>query len=71
VSGDEEAISLPHLACDVAIRKVEALAVFAVDTLLMKRPRTWNYRRLGLSGPRVDGGSMILRMESCLLWTEG
>jgi hypothetical protein len=36
-----------------------ALAVYAVDTLLMKRPRDWNYRRISLSDGALDGASCI------------
>ena len=31
------------------LQAVGSLAVYAVDTLLMKRPRAWNYRRISLS----------------------
>jgi len=44
-----------------------SLAVYAVDTLLMDRPRTWNYRRLSLSDPSLDGGSIIPQREACEL----
>jgi molybdopterin/thiamine biosynthesis adenylyltransferase len=49
------------------LQAVGALAVYATDTLLMERPRTWNYRRTGLSDPTLDGGSMILQKEGCAL----
>jgi molybdopterin/thiamine biosynthesis adenylyltransferase len=49
------------------LQAVGALAVYAVDTLLTERPRTWNYRRLGLSDPGLDGGSMIARKATCAL----
>lgn len=49
------------------LQAVGALAVYAVDTILMKRPRTWNYRRLSLSDPSLDGGSMIAQREGCEL----
>jgi molybdopterin/thiamine biosynthesis adenylyltransferase len=52
------------------LQAVGSLAVYAVDTLLMDRPRTWNYRRLSLSDPSLDGGSMILR-KSCELCERG
>ena len=32
------------------LQAVGSVAVYAVDTLLMKRPRSWNYRRISLSG---------------------
>jgi molybdopterin/thiamine biosynthesis adenylyltransferase len=53
------------------LQAVGALAVYAVDTVLMKRPRTWNYRRLGLSDPSFDGGSMIVQREACELCKHG
>ena len=49
------------------LQAVGSLAVYAVDTLLMDRPRTWNYRRLSLSDPGLDGGSMISQREGCEL----
>ena len=49
------------------LQAVGSLAVYAVDTVLMERPRTWNYRRLGLSDPGQDGGSMISKREGCVL----
>jgi molybdopterin-synthase adenylyltransferase len=49
------------------LQAVGALAVYAVDTVLMKRARTWNYRRLSLSDPSLDGGSMIVQREACEL----
>jgi molybdopterin-synthase adenylyltransferase len=49
------------------LQAVGALAVYAVDTVLMKRTRTWNYRRLGLSDPDLDSGSMISKRKGCVL----
>jgi len=53
------------------LQAVGALAVYAVDTLLMKRARTWNYRRLSLSDPGFHGGSMIAQQEACELCRSG
>ncbi len=47
------------------LQAVGSLVVYAVDTLLMKRIRTWNYRRISLSDPSLDGGSMIFQKEDC------
>ena len=41
------------------LQAVGALAVYAIDTLLMKRPRTWNYRRISLSDGATDGASLV------------
>jgi molybdopterin/thiamine biosynthesis adenylyltransferase len=49
------------------LQAVGSLGVYAVDTLLMDRPRTWNYRRLSLSDPSLDGGSMVSKREACEL----
>ena len=49
------------------LQAVGAFAVYAVDTLLMARPRTWNYRRLGLSDASLAGGSMISKRGGCSL----
>ena len=53
------------------LQAVGALAVYAVDTVLMKRPRSWNYRQLSLSDPSLDGGSMIMQRETCELCKHG
>jgi molybdopterin/thiamine biosynthesis adenylyltransferase len=47
------------------LQTVGSLGVYAVDSLLMKRPRTWNYRRLSLSDPSLDGGWTIVQREAC------
>jgi molybdopterin/thiamine biosynthesis adenylyltransferase len=47
------------------LQAVGALAVYAIDTLLMKRSRTWNYRRLSLSDQALDSGSLVLNRPSC------
>ena len=47
------------------LQAVGALAVYAVDTLLMNRPRTWNYRRISLPTERstaYHGSGRRLRM---------
>jgi molybdopterin-synthase adenylyltransferase len=49
------------------LQTVGSLAVYAVDTVLMDRPRTWNYRRLSLCDPSLDGGSMVTQREACEL----
>jgi molybdopterin/thiamine biosynthesis adenylyltransferase len=41
------------------LQAVGSLVVYAVDTLVMNRPRTWNYRRISLSDASLDGASLI------------
>jgi molybdopterin/thiamine biosynthesis adenylyltransferase len=53
------------------LQAVGALAVYAVDAVLMNRARTWNYRRIGLSDPSLDGGAMISTREKCELCWRG
>ena len=50
------------------LQAVGALAVYAVDTLLMKRPRVWNYRRITLSDAALDGGSMVPPRPDCRMF---
>ncbi|MBI3411854.1 MAG: ThiF family adenylyltransferase [Planctomycetes bacterium] len=47
------------------LQAVGALAVYAVDTLLMTRRRVWNYRRICLSDGAGDGVATVLSRESC------
>jgi molybdopterin/thiamine biosynthesis adenylyltransferase len=53
------------------LQAVGALAVYALDTLLMNRPRHWNYRRITLSDAELDGGSMVPPREGCRLCSPG
>jgi molybdopterin/thiamine biosynthesis adenylyltransferase len=48
------------------LQAIGAFAVYAVDTLLMKRPRTWNYRRTTLSHAALDGSSVIVQADTCI-----
>jgi molybdopterin/thiamine biosynthesis adenylyltransferase len=41
------------------LQAVGALAVYAVDTLLMSRRRCWNYRRVSLHDGSLDGSSVL------------
>lgn len=50
------------------LQAVGALVVYAVDTLLVKRPRNWNYRRLSLSDGTTDGSSMIPARSDCRMF---
>ena len=49
------------------LQAVGSLAGYAVDTLLMNRPRAWNYRRLTLSDGEFDGATQVLRRNQCSL----
>jgi len=47
------------------LQAVGALAVYAVDTLVMKRNRNWNYRRISLSDSVLDGGFVMRARQGC------
>lgn len=47
------------------LQAVGALAVYAVDTCLMQRSRSWNYRRLCLGDGRLDSSQQLYVRESC------
>lgn len=48
------------------LQLVGSLSVYAVDTLLMNRTKTWNYRRVHLADQSLDGASLILPRVGCL-----
>lgn len=47
------------------LQAVGSLAVYAIDSLLMKRPRGWNYRRISLSDGSLDGASLVPERLGC------
>jgi molybdopterin/thiamine biosynthesis adenylyltransferase len=47
------------------LQAVGALAVYAVDTLLMKRTRSWNYRRISLADGTLDGATGVPTRQDC------
>jgi molybdopterin/thiamine biosynthesis adenylyltransferase len=49
------------------LQAVGSLAVYAVDALLMRRPRFWNYRRISLSDGSLDGAALVPGREGCQL----
>ncbi len=51
------------------LQTVGALAVYALDTLLMDRPRNWNYRRISLSDGSLDATVRMPVRPSCKLCT--
>ena len=51
------------------LQAVGSFAVYAVDTLVMKRLRAWNYRRISLSDGALDGRSLISARPGCRMFT--
>src|SRR5207248_726738 len=47
------------------LQAVGSIAIYAVDTLLMSRTRTWNYRRIDLSDGSQDGAAVVLARRGC------
>jgi molybdopterin/thiamine biosynthesis adenylyltransferase len=50
------------------LQAVGSLAVYAVDTLLMKRSRKWNYRRVCLSDATGDGAAIVESRSGCRMF---
>ena len=50
------------------LQAVGSLAVYAVDTLLMKRARHWNYRRVSLSDGAGDGAAIVEFRPDCRMF---
>jgi molybdopterin/thiamine biosynthesis adenylyltransferase len=53
------------------LQSVGSLAVYAVDTLLMNRRRSWNYRRISLADGSFDGAALIPAREGCPMFAPG
>jgi molybdopterin/thiamine biosynthesis adenylyltransferase len=47
------------------LQAVGALTVYAVDSLLMKRPRAWSYRCINLSDASFDSAQLVGVRNSC------
>ena len=47
------------------LQAVGSLAAYAVDTLLMNRARSWNYRSISLAHGTFDGAALIPVRRSC------
>lgn len=53
------------------LQGVGALAVYAIDSLIMSRLRNWNYRRLSLSDGTSDGSCLIPGRDDCRMFASG
>jgi molybdopterin/thiamine biosynthesis adenylyltransferase len=51
------------------LQAIGSLAVYAVDTLVMKRVRAWNYRRISLSDHDGDGAAKVESRPGCRMFT--
>jgi molybdopterin/thiamine biosynthesis adenylyltransferase len=47
------------------LQSVGALAVYAIDSLLMNRRRLWNYRRISLADGANDGAALVPERVHC------
>lgn len=56
--------------CIDILQILSALVAYAVDSILMERPRHWNYRTCCLSGEMPDGSSWVERRPDCPLCGE-
>jgi molybdopterin/thiamine biosynthesis adenylyltransferase len=53
------------------LQVVGAFAIYAVDSLLMSRPRAWDYRRISLSDGASDGWSVVPMRPECRMFPPG
>jgi hypothetical protein len=58
-------------ACLDVLLTVGGLGLYAVDTILMDRPRTWNFRRFFLSGEGQDVAWNVPRRPGCAVCGTG
>jgi adenylyltransferase/sulfurtransferase len=49
------------------LQTMGALAVYSVDSCLLKRPRSWNYREIYLSDGQWDSGKQLTARQGCPL----
>ena len=49
------------------LQAVGAFSVYAVDSLIMERPRNWNYRVVRLSDASLDGAAIVPKLLNCAL----
>jgi molybdopterin/thiamine biosynthesis adenylyltransferase len=49
------------------LQAVGALTVYAIDSLLMTRPRSWNYRRISLADVSSEGAGCVAARPGCPL----
>ncbi|MCC6678640.1 MAG: ThiF family adenylyltransferase [Phycisphaerales bacterium] len=49
------------------IKTLSGLALYAVDTVVMRRPRDWNYRVVSLHRGEYGGGTLVAPRPSCTL----
>lgn len=50
------------------LQAIAGFVVYAVDTVLMSRPRSWNYRRFSLSDGSFDCARMVKVRSNCPLY---
>jgi molybdopterin/thiamine biosynthesis adenylyltransferase len=51
------------------LQAVGSFAVYAIDTLLMKRHRNWSYRRVSLSDGSLDGATLVPVRQGCRMFS--
>lgn len=65
-AGDGEYVRCPESAASVDILKVlGGIALYAIDTVLMNRPRDWNYWTVSLKDGGFGGSTMLPRRPDC------
>lgn len=51
------------------LQAVGALAVYAVDSVLMHRKRLWNYRRINLHDGTLDSSTIVPTRQGCCMFS--
>ena len=64
---DEDAQCPGVPACCDILKTVSGFALYAVDTLIMNRPRDWNYKLFSLGESEFGGSSIVARREDCIV----
>lgn len=61
-----------RIPCDTAAavkdlcKTISGLALYGIDSVLMDRPRAWNYRSVSMDGAFVDATSIVPKREDCI-----
>ena len=64
-SRHQERLPVPWVPSIDILKVVAGLALYAVDSLLMDRPRAWNYKEVSLDGDRVERQMMLAQSADC------
>ena len=55
----------PAAAVKDVLKLLGALGLYTIDTVLMKRPRTWTFREIHLASPALDKSGVVQKRPDC------